>query len=229
MTFQTYSRLSRMGAAMGDIRNGSKLAGLPAGHGFESDSGFRDAFRKTFGRTPGESRSQGCVVTHTLESPVGPLLVGATTDAVCLLEFTDRRALERQMETVRRRFSAAVVPGKNQWIEQLSRELSQYFAGSLKRFSVPLATPGTEFQRAVWSSLQKIPYGQTISYEQLAINVDKPGAQRAVGRANGDNRIAIVIPCHRVVNKSGQLGGYGGGLWRKQFLLNHERKVLQSE
>jgi AraC family transcriptional regulator of adaptative response/methylated-DNA-[protein]-cysteine methyltransferase len=152
-------------------------------------------------------------------------LAGARPEGVCLLEFTDRRALEAQFTTVRQRFACAVVPGRHDHLDQLKDELARYFARSLCDFTVPLTYPGTPFQEKVWSQLRRIPYGQTMSYEGLADTVGVPGAQRAVGRANGQNRIAIVIPCHRVVNKSGKLGGYGGGLWRKEYLLNLERGV----
>jgi AraC family transcriptional regulator of adaptative response/methylated-DNA-[protein]-cysteine methyltransferase len=135
--------------------------------------------------------------------------------------------LEYQLKTLRKRFDAAIVPGTNEHIEQLKAELKEYFAGNLKNFKVPLVYPGTPFQVDVWNELRKIPYGQTISYIELAQRAGYTGASRAAGTANGMNRIAIIIPCHRVVNKSGKLGGYGGGVWRKQWLLDLERGVLK--
>ena len=158
-----------------------------------------------------------------IESPLGPLIAGATEEGVCLLEFTDRRKLEAQLQTLRRRFKVHIVPGENAHLQQLKRELVDYFAGRLQQFRVPLIYPGTPFQEQVWSELLRIPYGETRSYEDMARSIQNPGAVRAVGHANGSNRIAIVIPCHRVVNKGGKLGGYGGGLRRKQFLLDLER------
>ncbi len=223
MTFQAYNRARRLGEAMMQIRTGAKLDDVALGHGFESNSGFRDAFGQAFGETPGRSREGDCIVTTVVESPVGPLIVGATAKAVCLLEFCDRRALETQFADLRKRLERAVVPGKNPHITQMKRELGAYFAGRLREFTVPIVYPGTDFQRIVWNRLLKIPYGKTWSYEQLATAIGRPSAQRAVGLANGKNRIAIIIPCHRVVNKSGKLGGYGGGLWRKQYLLDLER------
>jgi AraC family transcriptional regulator of adaptative response/methylated-DNA-[protein]-cysteine methyltransferase len=223
MTFQAYQRARRLGMALFAIRQGNDVTNVALRHGYGSTSGFRDAFSKAFGRTPGKSRLAEFVVTRMIESPVGPLLAGATTNAVCLLEFTDRRMLEKQLETVRKRFDCQVVPGRSEHLQQLEKELAQYFAGSLRKFSVPLDYRGTPFQMQVWRGLLKIPYGMTWSYEELADRVGHCGAQRAVGTANGCNRIAIVIPCHRVVNKDRKLGGYGGGLWRKQFLLDLER------
>ena len=223
MTFQAYCRGRRLGKALQQIRLGADLDDVALGHGFDSHSGFRDAFARTFGTPPGKSREAECIVTAWIESPLGPLVAGATSRGICLLEFTDRRMLDTQFATLRKRFDVAIVPGENQHIKQLRTELKDYFKGSLKRFSVGLVYPGTPFQQSVWQELQRIPYGKTVSYEGLARRIGSPAAQRAVGHANGLNRIAIVIPCHRVVNKNGKLGGYGGGLWRKQRILSLER------
>jgi len=201
---------------------GVTLDDVTLGMEFESDSDFRDAFARTFGRVQEQSRDDDCVLVSWIESPLGPLVAGARADGVCLLEYTDRRRLTAQMETVRRRFGA-VVPGESPHVVRLREEIQAYFAGRLRQFSVPLVAPGTPFQERVWTELTRIPYGATLSYEELAQTVGAPRAQRAVGHANGMNRIAIVIPCHRVINKSGKLGGYGGLLWRKQALLDLER------
>ncbi len=223
MTFQAYNRARRLGEAIMQIKKGAKLDEVSLGIGFESSSGFRDAFARTFGNTPGRSRAADCMVATQMESPLGPLIACATTEAVCLLEFNDRRAIETQFDTLGKRFGCPIVPGGNGHLEKLKDELAGYFAGELREFTVPIAHPGTPFQEAVWRRLLEIPYGRTLCYAQLAIDVGRPGAQRAVGTANGKNRLAIVIPCHRVVNKSGKLGGYGGGVWRKQFLLDLEQ------
>jgi AraC family transcriptional regulator of adaptative response/methylated-DNA-[protein]-cysteine methyltransferase len=225
MTFHGYCRGRRMGEALKEIRRGAELDEVALGHGYDSHSGFREAFVRTFGQPPGRSRQSGCIVADWIESPLRPLLAAATEEGVCLLEFTDRRAIETQLATMRKRLAAPVVPGRNEHLEQLREELDLYFAGKLTAFRTPLVFPGSPFQRAVWEQLLRIPYGETRSYEEMAVAVGSPGAQRAVGRANGQNRIAILIPCHRVVNKDGRLGGYGGGLWRKQFLLDLERRV----
>jgi AraC family transcriptional regulator of adaptative response/methylated-DNA-[protein]-cysteine methyltransferase len=131
--------------------------------------------------------------------------------------------IEAQLGTLKRRLRAAFVPGEDPLLERLEAQLRDYFAGRRSAFTLPLEAPGTPFEERVWSELLKIPHGQTRSYQDLAKAVGVPNASRAVGRANGMNRIAIVIPCHRVVNKDGQLGGYGGGLWRKHALLHLER------
>lgn len=222
MTFQAYCRGRRLGKALEQIRLGVDLDDVALGYGYESHSGFRDAFVKTFGQPPGKSRSSDCIVTSWIETPLGPLIAASTSKGICLLEFSDRRMLNTQVATLRRYFNTAIVPGENDHLTQLRHELRCYFGGSLKRFSVKLVTPGTPFQQKVWGELLRIPYGSTTSYEEIARRIGSASACRAVGTANGCNRIAIVIPCHRVVNKNGELGGYGGGRRRKEMLLRIE-------
>lgn len=222
MTFQAYQRTRRMGLALERLRRGGDPLRVGLDHGFESSSGFRDAFERTFGKTPGASEKITCVMTTRVETPIGPLVAGATDDGVCLLEFADRRAFQKQIETLRRRIGP-LVPGHNRHLDELSRQLGEYFRGERTDFTVPIVAPGSPFQEKVWNALREIPHGQTWSYDKLARRIDRAGAQRAVGRANGDNRIAILIPCHRVVRNDGTLCGYGGGLWRKQMLLDLEK------
>jgi AraC family transcriptional regulator of adaptative response/methylated-DNA-[protein]-cysteine methyltransferase len=223
ITFHAYQRSRRLSSALTQIREGSKLDDVILGNGYESHSGFREAFGKVFGKSPGRSTGVDCIVTSLYQSKLGPMIIGATSKGICLLEFSDRRMLEYQLKTLRKRFDAAIIPGTNKHIEQIKNELDEYFKGSLKKFRTPMVYPGTDFQQKVWNELQNIPYGKTISYIELAERVGIKNASRAVGTANGMNRIAIAIPCHRVVNKNGQLGGYGGGLYRKKWLLDLER------
>ena len=197
-------------------------------HGYESLSGFRDAFAKVFGGPPRHANGT-CAVISWVESPVSPLLLAATDAGLVALEFVGRTDLSGQMDDLRQSLGMPVVPGDHPLLTRAEKELAEYFAGERRDFTVPLAPVGTDFQRTVWDQLQRIPYGQTCSYEDLARSVKKPAsACRAVGQANGRNRIVILIPCHRVVNKDGSLGGYGGGLWRKKFLLELERKHMAS-
>lgn len=225
MSFQAFTRGRRLSGALDHLRMDEPLDVAVTESGYESHSGFRDAFVRTFGDTPGNYRHGPCLTLTWIDSPLGPLLAGATADGVCLLEFTDRHVLDEQLASIRKHFRMPAVPGDNEHLAKLQDELERYFAGKLRRFSVPLLYPGTDFQRRVWRELLDIPYGETRSYEDVAIAVGAPRGMRAVGRANGLNRLAIVIPCHRVVNKSGALGGYGGGLRRKQFLLELERRT----
>jgi AraC family transcriptional regulator of adaptative response/methylated-DNA-[protein]-cysteine methyltransferase len=227
MTFQAYARSRRLTGALGRIREGKTLDSAGFDSDYDSSSGFRDAFVRTFGTSPGNCNNSDCVFVSWLQSPFGPLIAGATSAGVCLLEFSDRQILEAQFATVRKHFEAPVVPGTNEHLKQLEAELAAYFGGTLRKFSIPLIYPGTSFQQRVWKELLRIPYGETRSYEDVAVAIGAAGAQRAVGHANGLNRIAIVIPCHRVVNKGGKLGGYGGGLRRKQFLLDLEKTNCQ--
>jgi AraC family transcriptional regulator of adaptative response/methylated-DNA-[protein]-cysteine methyltransferase len=225
MTFQAYCRGRRLGGALASLRGGARIDDAVFDHGYESHSGFRDAFTKLFGAPPGRAEASRCVRVSLEPGPLGPMIYGATDDHVCLVEFASRRMLEKQIECVRRRFSAAVVPGENAVLSALRAQLNEYFAGRRTTFDLPLDAPGTAFQERVWRTLCEIPYAQTISYEELAKRAGRPGAMRAAGTANGANRIAIVIPCHRVVRKTGDPGGYGGGRWRKVALLELEASV----
>jgi AraC family transcriptional regulator of adaptative response/methylated-DNA-[protein]-cysteine methyltransferase len=196
-----------------------------AGSGYESLSGFRDAFARSFRVPPGKAERVDAVSLSWMETPLGPMIAGATREGICLLEFTDRRALERELADLRRRHGLPALAGEGDLIPRLRAELGLYFEGKLKSFTVPLAPAGSPFERRVWDELLKIPYGATRSYEEIAVSAGVPGACRAVGSANGRNRIAILIPCHRVVRKDGTLGGYGGGVWRKTRLLEIERNA----
>jgi AraC family transcriptional regulator of adaptative response/methylated-DNA-[protein]-cysteine methyltransferase len=229
LTFQAYQRARRLGLALGRLRQGEKWEGVAYTHGFESASGFHEAFTRTFEAQPNHATDVAPVVTTRILTPLGPMIAGATSEGLCLLEFADRRMLETQLERVRKWFGRPTLPGTNKHTEQIALELDKYFTGALTRFTVPLLLKGTPFQVAAWNQLLEIPYGQTISYELQARAMGRAGAQRAVGKANGDNRIAIVIPCHRVVRQNGDLCGYGGGLWRKKFLLDLERKTRPSD
>ncbi len=223
MTFQAYCRGRRLGKSFEQIRKGDDLDDVALGYGYNSHSGFRDAFKKTFGKAPGQSRNGDSIVISWIESPYGPLVAAATSEGICLLEFTDRRMLDNQFKRLRKYFHCAIIPGENSHIVQVKKELKEYFDGGRKTFSVKIVFPGSPFEQKVWNALLKIPSGTTASYEDVATMIGMPKSSRAVGRANGMNRIAIVIPCHRVINKDGELGGYGGGVWRKKVLLGLEK------
>ncbi|RTQ45988.1 methylated-DNA--[protein]-cysteine S-methyltransferase [Hymenobacter gummosus] len=162
-----------------------------------------------------------------LETPLGPMMAGATAEGVCLLEFFERKELQTELQDLAQRFNARVVERDNAHLRQLRAELAEYFAGTRQAFTVPLVTPGSAFQQQVWQELRQIPYGHTRSYGQQALALRKPEAVRAVAAANGQNRIALIIPCHRVVGADGKLTGYAGGLWRKQRLLALEQQHRQ--
>ena len=157
-----------------------------------------------------------------IESPLGPLVAGATPEGICMLEFSGPKRLRTQLALLRRRFRAEAAPGRNKHIDRLERQLAEYFAGRRRRFDIPLVTPGTAFQRRVWKELARIPYGEMRTYGDLARRLGVPSASRAVGHANGSNPVSILLPCHRLVGSGGDLTGYGGGLWRKRRLLELE-------
>src|SRR3954466_3805788 len=147
-----------------------------------------------------------------MDTPVGEMLAAATETQLLLFEFPHRRMIDTQLDRVRRAVGCELVPGESPVFAQLRTELDEYFQGRRREFTVPLYVPGTPFQTKVWAELQRIPIGTTTSYARLAASIGKPDAVRAVARANGDNRIAILIPCHRVIGSHGGLGGSGGGV-----------------
>ena len=166
------------------------------------------------------------IVYREIESPIGKFIIGATDKGCSISEFSDRGGIDRINRRIEKRYKAELIPGNNQFIDQMEEEFNLYFEKKLKIFITPLDYKGTPFQISVWEELLKIPYGETCSYGQIAKRLGKPGAMRAVGKANGDNYLPIVIPCHRVIEATGKLRGYGGGLWRKKYLLELESNNL---
>ncbi len=227
ITFHGYLRSRRLAQAMGQIQIGKQATQAAMDSGFESLSGFNAAFRKWSGITPARSKSYGSpIAVNRVLTPLGPMVAAVVDDKLCLLEFADRRMLESQFKRLSSIFKRPFANLDHRLIQQTGEQLDEYFAGQRQVFELPVALDGSEFQRAVWNDLLSIPYGKTTSYERLAQRIGKPGAQRAVGRANGHNRLAIVVPCHRVIRSNGELSGYGGQVWRKKWLLDHEQKEL---
>ena len=155
-------------------------------------------------------------------TPIGPMLSVSNPNALYLLEFIDRRGLETELITLRKRLKSRMVPGQTPVSDLLQEELNQYFNGKLSEFKTPIEYIGSKFQRTVWDALRQIPAGERVSYSQLAKSIGKPKASRAVANANGANILSILVPCHRVIRNDGSLGGYGGGLHRKHKLLEDE-------
>jgi AraC family transcriptional regulator of adaptative response/methylated-DNA-[protein]-cysteine methyltransferase len=227
LTFHAYQRMLRINTAFQELKNGKSVTDAAFDLGYESLSGFGYTFKKLLGKAPDESKHKNVIVISRITSPLGPMFACATEDGLCLLEFTDRRMLETEFHDLQKRLNAVILIGENEHILQVKQELAEYFAGTRHQFSVKLHTPGTDFQRSVWQLLQGIPYGKTRSYQEQAEQLGKPKAVRAVGTANGMNRISILIPCHRVIGKNGDLTGYGGGLERKKWLLEHESRFVE--
>ncbi|MGH7502195.1 MAG: bifunctional transcriptional activator/DNA repair enzyme AdaA [Longimicrobiales bacterium] len=223
MTFHAYLRSLRMGRALGQLRNGAPVTRAAFDSGYDSLSGFAEAFQRLVGRSPGASRDAQAVTVSRILTPLGPMIAAATDGGLCMLEFSDPQRLERQVRDIAKRFPGPIAPGRHRILEHTEEELGLYFESRLRTFTIDLAMSGSEFQQAVWQALRHIPYGETRSYSEQAAAIGRPDAVRAVARANGDNPIAIVIPCHRVIGSDGSLTGYGGGLWRKHWLLDLEQ------
>ncbi len=222
MSFHGYSRSRRLGEALGRIQEGDPVTRAALDSGFDSLSGFGEAFERLAGGSPSARKGAPLVRLTRIATPLGPMVAGETDAGLCLLEFADRRMLPTQLERVRRTLGCVRAPGANDVLSAVAGELEEYFTGRRSVFTVPLVTAGTPFQERVWAELGRIPFGETASYAEVARRIGRPSAVRAVARANGDNRLAVVIPCHRVIGADGSLTGYGGGLWRKRRLLEVE-------
>ncbi|HBN21919.1 MAG TPA: bifunctional transcriptional activator/DNA repair enzyme protein Ada [Holosporales bacterium] len=229
MTFIEYARGRRMGIAMKKIRHGDRVIEAQLDTGYTSSSGFRDAFSKIMGAAPTAfDKHLKILKASWIDTPLGPMLAISSEKELYLLEFVDRRGLEREVERLRLKLKAAIIPGQTNPIKLITQELKEYFSGKLTAFKTPLALLGSDFQKKVWQELQLIPYGETRSYAEQARLMGKDKAFRAVANANGSNQLAIIIPCHRVIQSNGSLGGYGGGLHRKKWLINHEKETRRS-
>jgi AraC family transcriptional regulator, regulatory protein of adaptative response / methylated-DNA-[protein]-cysteine methyltransferase len=217
MTFVECARARRMGLAMKQIRTGDAVIDAQLNTGYESSSGFRDAFSKIMGAAPTKfTQHHKMLKASWLDTKLGPMIAIADETSLYLLEFVDRRGLELEVERLRLKTKAAIIPGVTDPIKSITLELESYFDGKLTQFKTPLHLLGSPFQRLVLDELMRIPYGQTQSYMAQAEAIGKATAYRAVANANGANQLAIVIPCHRIINSNGDLGGYGGGIRRKQ-------------
>lgn len=222
MTFVEYARARRLGLAMNQIRAGSTVINAQLEAGYESGSGFRDAFTRILGAVPAKTDGKALFASW-IDTPLGPMIAIVDENYLYLLEFVDRRSLEKEIERLRRRLKVAIIPGKTKITEQIKAELSAYFSGTSYMFHTPCYLLGSAFDQSVWNALKQIPPGQTCSYITIARKIGRSNSFRSVANANGKNQLAIIIPCHRVINESGRLGGYGGGLNRKQWLIAHEK------
>lgn len=222
LTFLEMARLARLRAGAEALKDGPVIeAQLDAGYG--SSSAFRAAFAEWMGLPPGAFRQRAMLRADWIATPLGPMVAVASAHALHLLEFPERRALPKELKTLHAQAKGDLGFGRFAPIDQIERELEHFMQGRSAQFTTPLAPHGTPFSKAVWQALQQIPAGQTRSYAALAREMGRPTATRAVARANGANPIAIAIPCHRVIGTDGALTGYGGGLWRKQKLIELER------
>lgn len=226
MTFHAFQRMFKINSAFKKLQQGENVLDVALDNGYESLSGFNDSFKNVFGVSPKNSKMEKIVDLKRIETPLGTMIACANENGICMLEFSDRKALPTELKEISKHFDANIVQGENPHFKTLEKELEEYFEGKLKDFTVPLAPVGTDFQKKVWEILRTIPYGTTRTYQQQADILGNPKAVRAVANANGLNKISIIIPCHRVIGSNGTLTGYGGGIWRKQKLLELEKAIL---
>lgn len=222
LTFTQYARVRRLGAAAQGLAKGETVINAQLNAGYESASGFRAAFSKTFGSPPAKANTPPLFIDW-LSTPLGLIFTVCDETHLYMLEFTTRKNMDRGFEKLRKVHKRAVIPGRTEITDQIEAELKAYFDGTLTDFKTPLAPTGTAFQNQVWKALQNIPYGESCAYSDLAIAVGNEKAVRAVASSNANNGLALIIPCHRVIAKDGSLGGYAGGLDKKQWLLAHEK------
>lgn len=221
ITFQTYQRMLRINTAILELKDGCSMTDVAFDNGYDSLSGFGYIFKKLTGYAP--SKIEQIVLIDRFTTPIGPMFVCATEKGVCLLEFVDRRMLETEFKDLQKLLKARILSGQNEHIRQTEKEIGEYFSGHRYKFGIKLDTPGTQFQLEVWDHLKNVNYGHTENYQTIAERMEKPGATRAVAGATGANRVAIIIPCHRIIGKDGAITGYGGSIERKQWLLEHEK------
>jgi len=222
LTFSQYARERRLGLAAKSLMKGDSVINAQLTAGYESASAFRRAFAKTFGSAPAKSSAPPLFIDW-ISTPLGPMLAVCDDEHLYMLEFTVRKHMARGFTKLRKAYGRAVISGRTVITNQIEAELGAYFGGTLTHFTTPLAPTGTDFQNRVWAALQDIPYGTSCAYSDLAVAVGNEKAVRAVASSNANNGLAIIIPCHRVISKGGSLGGYAGGVDKKQWLLEHER------
>ena len=224
MTFLEMARQRRLREGFETLYDGGKVIEAQQVAGFESASAFRAAFARLLGCAPGDIAGRGALLADWIATPLGDMIAISSGSHLHLLEFVERRALPTEIARLRQRAKGDLGIGGSAPTEQIRAELADFFAGRSADFRTPLTLDGSAFTRAVWAELRQIPPGATVSYSEIARRVGQPSAIRAVARANGANQLALVIPCHRVIGADGALTGYGGGLWRKQRLLEIEQQ-----
>lgn len=225
MSFLEMARQRRIREGFDTLANGGKVITAQHNASFESASAFRAAFARLLGCAPSELQSDGMLRATWIPTQLGDMIAVSSRKHLHLLEFVDRKALPTELKRIQIASKGQIGIGSMPPSEQAKSELSDFFAARSDRFDTPLALVGSSFTKAVWDALREIPAGETRSYSEIARRIGRPSATRAVARANGANQIALMIPCHRVIGADGSLTGYGGGLWRKQRLIEIERQL----
>ncbi|EIC84386.1 bifunctional transcriptional activator/DNA repair enzyme AdaA [Serratia sp. M24T3] len=225
ITFLEIARLRRLGKGVDALTKGNQVIEAQLDANYESSSGFRAAITRQIGLKPSHAHRHLFLKAEWLDTPIGTMLAIADEQTLYLLEFVDRPALANAIDKLKKLTSSEIIFGRTAALELLNEELISYFSGKNQVFKTHLAEFGSLFTRKVWDALRAIPTGELRSYSDLAKDIGQPSASRAVARANGANQISILIPCHRVIGADGSLTGYGGGLWRKRWLIEHERRI----
>lgn len=225
MTFLEMARQRRLREGFETLAVGGKVVTAQHEASFESASAFRAAFARLLGHSPSELQSDKLLRATWIPTPLGDMIAVSSRSHLHLLEFVDRKGLPAELKKLQQASKEGIGIGSMPPSEQAMAELAEYFAARRDRFSTPLAMSASPFTQRVWDVLREIPSGETRSYSEIAREIGRPTAIRAVARANGANQIALMIPCHRVIGADGSLTGYGGGLWRKQRLIEIERQL----
>lgn len=225
MTFLEMARQRRLRDGFEVLAAGGKVITAQHEASFDSASAFRAAFARLLGCAPAELHATGMLRATWIPTPLGDMIAVSSRSHLHLLEFVDRKALPAELGRLQAGAGERIGLGTMPPSEQAAAELAAYFEARSSRFETPLAMAGTPFSRQVWDALREIPAGETRSYSDIARQIGRPAATRAVARANGANQIALMVPCHRVIGADGSLTGYGGGLWRKQRLIEIERQL----
>ena len=223
ITFHSFQRMLRINYAFTNIKKGNSITYSAYESGYESLSGFNESYRSIFGESASKSKNRNVINILRFSSPIGSLIACATEKGVCFLGFIGQKRIEKHFVEIQKHFNAIILPGKNTHLTKVKKEITEYFDGKRKTFSVSLDIVGTDFRKKVWTELLNIPYGKTVSYKEQAIAINNIKAIRAVASANAANKIGIIIPCHRVIGSNGSLTGYAGGLHKKRWLLNFEK------
>lgn len=228
MTFLDMARQRRLREGFTTLAKGGPVIEAQLDAGFDSPSAFRTAFGKLLGQSPNSFVDNSLLRADWIDTPLGPMVAVCDKHSLHLLEFVDRKALPGSLKKLQTYAKGSLGFGSFDITDRVRLELTEFFAGNRHTFSVPMTFHGSEFTQSVWRALVKIPAGETRSYSQMALAIGKSNATRAVARANGANQIALMVPCHRVIGMDGSLTGYGGGLWRKQRLIELERSYAQA-
>lgn len=228
ITFLEMARLARLGNGFVTLSNGGRVIDAQLEAGFDSASGFRDAFARLLGRSPAHFSGKERLKADWIDTPLGAMIAVCDRSSLHMLEFVDRRALPRELSRLQQAVKGDLGIGRFEATDRIEAELIDFFGRRSARFETPVTMHGTAFTKSVWNALRRIPAGATRSYGDIARAIGRPTAVRAVARANGANQIAIAVPCHRVIGADGALTGYGGGMWRKRKLIELERHYAEA-